>query len=118
MKILGSILLKITGLSLFKDLYTSCADLYKDIKNINFWDSIVGWTIKLYSLTLVIPLSGTALFVIWKILGYETRYTFFTTLWKIWTDFYINGSFLDIAAWRWQIVLIIFSFIFVATQKD
>jgi hypothetical protein len=118
MKTLGLILLKITGLSLLKDFYKSCSDLYQDIKNIDFWDSVIGWTIKLYSLTLVIPFAGSALFIIWKILGQESRYTFFKTLWKIWSDFYITGSFLDISAWRWQILLIIFSFIFVATQKD
>lgn len=122
MKILKFILNAIFPLFLFKTLFLNIKDDMKDgaaeLKKFDFWDSNIGWTLKLYSLTSVIPIAGTVMIIFFSILGQTMRYSFFEGIWRMWSDFYVTGTFLDIAAWRWQIILLIVAFIFNLSNKN
>ncbi len=122
MKILKFILNIIFPFLLFKTLFLNIKDDMKDgvcaLKKFDFWDSNIGWTLKLYSLTSVIPFAGTVMIILFSILGQTMKYSFFEGIWRMWCDFYITGTFLDVAAWRWQIILLIVAFIFNIANKD
>lgn len=102
------LLLPITNIKTFRTAIS-------ELKNIDFWNSNLGWTIKLYSLTIVIPFSGTIMVILFKILGQTTK-QIFELLYDIWVGFYFNGSFLSIDAWRWQLVLFIIAFLFTLSE--
>jgi hypothetical protein len=104
---------------LFKDYKKTFKDIKKESKDFDFWNSNIGLALKLYSLTIVIPILST-LFVIFGniLIPGKMRHGFFEGIWDSWYGFYVSGQFYDIAAWRWQIVLLIFSFIFVVLEKD
>lgn len=71
------------------------------------------WTLKLYALTLVLPLVLTIMNVLLVgILGIETTYGFLMNFKVIWVDYYFTGSFLNIDAWRWQLGLLFCAFLF------
>jgi len=74
----------------------------------------IEWTLKVYSLTTVIPITMTIINVVFcGLLGIETIYGgFWMNLKVIWVDYYLTGIFLDIEAWRWQLGLLFFSFLF------
>jgi len=73
----------------------------------------LGWTFKLYALTLVLPISLTIMnILVVGILGVETKFGFFTNLKIIWIDYYFTGSFLNIDAWRWHLGLLFLLFLF------
>lgn len=103
---------------IFKNLKCSLVDIKKDLNEFDFWDSNIGWSIKLYTLTTVIPLMGTVMMLFWTILGQSMKFGFFEGVWELWSSFYVTGTFLDIDAWRWQILLLLFAFIFTISQKD
>lgn len=74
--------------------------------------SDIIWSLKLYSLILVIPITlsiANILFV--GIIGIDTQYGFLMNFKKIWIDFFFTGHFLSIAAWRIHIALLVSSFI-------
>lgn len=65
------------------------------------------WALKLYSLTLIIPICLTiANICIVGILGVETKYSFLMNFKVIWIDYYFTGSLGGIPAWRWQLLLL------------
>ena len=68
------------------------------------------WSLKLYSLTLIFPIVFTMAIVFITVLDLETKYGFWEMMKISWIDFYFTGSFLDIDAWRWHIILLIASF--------
>jgi hypothetical protein len=73
----------------------------------------IEWTFKLYALTLVLPITLSIINVIFcVILGMETKFGFWVNFKVVWIDYYFTGSFLDIAAWRWQLGLLFCSFLF------
>lgn len=73
----------------------------------------IEWTLKLYSLTIAIPLTFSVLNIfLCGIFGIETEFGFWMNFKVIWIDYYFTGSFLDISAWRWQIGLLFLSFFF------
>lgn len=53
------------------------------------------WALKLYSLTLVLPITFTLIAIFVIILGIETQVSFLEMLKGAWVDFYFTGSFLD-----------------------
>lgn len=72
----------------------------------------LGWALKFYCLTLVIPISLTIMNILFvAILGVVTKFGFLMNLKIIWIDYYFTGSFLNIDAWRWQLCLLLFSFL-------
>ena len=68
------------------------------------------WSLKLYSLTLIFPIVFTMAIVLITVLDIETKYGFWKMMKISWIDFYFTGSFLDIDAWRWHIILLLVSF--------
>jgi hypothetical protein len=73
----------------------------------------IEWTFKLYALTLVLPIGLSIMNVIFcGILSMETKFGFWMNFKVVWIDYYFTGSFLDIAAWRWQLGLLFCSFLF------
>jgi hypothetical protein len=119
MKILKNILfILFPFIPIFKNIKSDWSDIGKDLKDFDFWDSNIGWTLKLYTLTAVIPFAGTVMILIFTILGQSMKFGFFEGIWKLWSGFYATGTFLDIAAWRWQLFLLLFAFIFTISQKD
>jgi len=119
MKILKTIFITLFPfIHIFKNLKSSLEDFKKDLKEFDFWDSNIGWSIKLYTLTTVIPFAGTVMMLFWTILGQSMKFGFFEGVWELWSDFYITGTFLNIDAWRWQLFLLLFAFIFTISQKD
>ena len=75
-------------------------------------------TLTLYSLTLVLPITGTVLNIIVIILGIDLKYDFFERLYVIWIDYYFTGSLMNIDAWRIHIVGLILTFIFIKLDYD
>jgi len=102
----------------FYDMFKRFKSDLSELKGFDFWDSDIGWTLKLYVLTTVIPICGTVMIFLMTILGQSMKYSFFRGIWEIWSGFYVTGTFLDIAAWRWQILLLVVAFFFTITQKD
>lgn len=73
----------------------------------------LGWTLKLYALTLVLPLTLTIMNILCVgILGFETKFGFLMNFKVIWIDYYFTGSFLNVDAWRWHLGLLFCSFLF------
>ena len=95
-----------TVLKSLKGVLKSLLDIIMD-KKYDFWNSIVGWTVKLYSLTVIIPLAATIILLAYYILGIPTE----GNIMDIWFNFYIYGSFLGVESWRWHILLLLLSFI-------
>ena len=82
------------------------------MKWINIKDDL-EWTLKLYALTLVLPLALTVINILFVgIIGVETKFGFLMNFKFIWIDYYFTGSFLNIDAWRWQLGLLFCSFLF------
>lgn len=73
----------------------------------------IEWTLRLYSLTLVLPISLSIMNIIFcGILGLHTKFGFWMNFKICWIDYYFTGQFLNIDAWRWQLGLLLFSFLF------
>jgi len=73
----------------------------------------IGWTFKMYALTLVLPIVLSIMNVIFcGILGVETKFGFWINFKVVWIDYYFTGSLLDIEAWRWHLALLFSLFIF------
>lgn len=81
----------------------------------DFWNSDLGITIKLYSLTIIPPLILSILIIIMCILN-PVKFSVFS-IFDVWSDFYISGLFLDVVAWRWQTVLLLISFLIAKFDK-
>lgn len=72
----------------------------------------LGWTLKLYALTLVIPITLTIMnILVVGILGLETKFGFLMNFKVIWVD-YFTGNFINVDAWRWHLGLLFCSFLF------
>jgi hypothetical protein len=65
------------------------------------------WVLKLYSLTLVIPVIISILNIAVGILGIKTKYGFLGTFKVAWVDYYITGKFCGIDAWRWHLLILL-----------
>jgi hypothetical protein len=77
----------------------------------------LGLALKLYSLTLVIPISVSIINILFcGILGVESIHGFWGNFYHIWIGFYFTGTFLGIIAWKWQLFLFLFSFLFTFTE--
>lgn len=61
------------------------------------------WTIKLFSLTLIIPIVGSLFLVFAGILGMDLKFGFLMSFKVLWIDYYFTGSIFDIDAWRWHL---------------
>lgn len=73
---------------------------------------IIEWTLKLYSMTLIIPITMTIVDLLFVgILDLPTKYGFLYGLKVIWIDYYFTGYFLGIIAWKIQLCLLIISLI-------
>lgn len=72
------------------------------------------WSIKLYSLVIVIPITFTVIYVIWLILGMDPA----TPLWEMWVKYFATGSLLDIVAWRWHLFLFFFANLITISTKN
>jgi hypothetical protein len=76
-------------------------------------------SIKLYSLTLVLPIILTIMnIVIVGIIGFETTSGFWMNFKLIWIDYYITGSIVEIDAWRIHLGLLFCSFLFIKLAKN
>ena len=64
--------------------------------------------LKLYSLTLVLPVTLTfvAILVV-GIIGIKTNIGLVDIIYTIWGEYYITGIFLGASVWRWHLGLII-----------
>lgn len=60
-------------------------------------------TLRIYALSLAIPLGCTVVFVLGFILGLETVYSFWDTIEILWVGFYFTGEFMGIDSWRWHL---------------
>jgi hypothetical protein len=65
------------------------------------------WVLKLYSLTLVIPVIISVLNIAAGILGIKTKYGFLGTFKVAWVDYYFTGSFYGIDSWRWHLLILL-----------
>lgn len=73
----------------------------------------IKWTLKLYSLTTVLPITlSIGNIILCGIFGVESIHGFWMNFKIIWIDYYFTGSFCEIDAWRWQLGLFFFAFIF------
>lgn len=91
-------------------------ETWTNIKNVVVWESILEhleWTFKFYSFTLIIPIFYSVAYVIFTILGINESVEFF----EIWFDYFATGDFLDIAAWRWQLLLFLIANVIVLLSK-
>lgn len=94
---------------------------FKSIKSISFggfWNTTLGWSIKLYSLTLVIPIVISLMLFVWFILGLDMKYPLIEGIFRAFSDFYITGSLFGISAWRWQILLFLLSLGITITEES
>lgn len=83
------------------------------MKKMNKTKDDLKWVFKLYSLTLVLPLTLTIMNILFVgILGLETKFGFLMNLKIIWIDYYFTGSFLNVDAWRCHLALLFCSFLF------
>lgn len=70
------------------------------------------WTLKIYSLTLVIPISVSAINILMVgILGIPSLHGFWENFYYIWIGYYFTGNFIGIIAYKWQLFLLAISFI-------
>ena len=77
------------------------------------------WTLKLYSLTLVIPIAFSIINIVFVgILGVETVYGFWMNFKILWVDYYFTGSFVGIDAWRWHLALLFCAFLFTIFETE
>jgi len=70
------------------------------------------WTLKLYSLTLVLPLTLSIMNILVGILGIKTIFGVWMNFKVIWIDYYFTSSFCNIDAWRWHLGLLFLSYLF------
>jgi hypothetical protein len=69
-------------------------------------------TLKLFSITLIIPLSFTFLtFLLMVILNISSSESFLEINETFWFNYYINGIFVNIESYRIHLMLLIFCFI-------
>lgn len=77
------------------------------------------WTVKLYSLTLVLPLALTIMNILFiGIIGLKTKFGFLMNFKIIWIDYYFTGSFLNIDAWKWYLGLLFCSFLIIKLKLN
>ena len=75
-------------------------------------DNII-WTLKLYTLTLVLPISLSIINVLFcGILGVETKFDFLTNFKIIWIDYYFTGSFNGVESWKIHLGILFLLFMF------
>lgn len=83
----------------------------------NWFEENVIWTLKLYSITLVIPIAGSILNILMcGILGIGDD--FLLNFKKLWIDYYFTGTILGVVAWRFQLGILFLCFIFNKLLKD
>lgn len=77
---------------------------------------ILEYTIKLWLLTYIIPLSFTLFGCIFLILGLLSPSIFLVKIYNVWVDFF-TGQFLNIDAWRIHLAILFVCFIFVSLNQ-
>lgn len=71
------------------------------------------YTLKLYSLTLIIPITLTIINILFVgILGYESNSGFLMNFKIIWVNYYFTGSVLNVYAFRWHLGILFCCFLF------
>jgi hypothetical protein len=78
---------------------------------------IIILTIKVYLLTIVIPLSITIFLIFGGILGLNLENGLLDSIKEIWLNYYFTGTISSVNAWKIQIVLFIISFIIVLDEE-
>jgi len=77
----------------------------------------LGLTLRLYSLTLAIPLAGSVVNVLFcGVLGFEPLHGFWGNFYHVWIGYYLTGHFLGIIAYKWQLFLFCIAFLFTFTE--
>ena len=77
----------------------------------------LGLALKLYSLTLVIPISVSIINILFcGILGFESIHGFWGNFYHVWIGYYFAGHFLGIIAYKWQLFLFCIAFLFTFTE--
>jgi hypothetical protein len=76
--------------------------------------------LKLYAaLSLFFIVSVTILVILFGgVLGMPTKHGFFETIRLLWVNYFFNGYFLGIVAWRWQLLLLILTTITSLSERD
>ena len=95
-------------------IYSTVTTL-RSIKWLNLWGGNLGTTVKIWSLTFIIPLLYTVLiFLSTFLLGTpEEIVNVIPRIIDSWVDFYITGTLLTISAWKIHIVLLFICFVIV-----
>lgn len=90
----------------------------KDL-DINRKISIIEWTIKLWLLTIAIPISSTIVAIFLTIMGFaELDFSKLVDfIYQEWIGFYISGYLLGIIAWKIHLGILFLSFIFSASTN-
>lgn len=91
----------------------------KILNNLIIFKNDLISTIKLYSLTIILPVLTTLILIIISILGLNSEliYGFWGTLKFLWIDYYITGHIGIVSAWRIHIVVFIFCYIITLFAK-
>lgn len=71
------------------------------------WDWI-KWVFRLYFLTVTIPLILTLIWLISVVLGIPEMQLRNPDIIDVWIKYYYNGSFIDVIAWKWHLVIFMF----------
>lgn len=76
------------------------------------------WTLKLYSITLLIPISMSIINILFfGILGIESENGFLMNFKIIWIDYFFTGYFCDIVAWRIHLFILVLCFLIHKVNK-
>ena len=76
------------------------------------------WTLKLYSITLSIPISMSIINILFiGILGIESKNDFLINFKVIWIDYFFTGYFCDIVAWRIHLFILVLCFLIHKVNK-
>lgn len=81
--------------------------------------SVLEWSIKLWLLTIVIPITFTIIWtIIVGILGYDAPYEYLEGLSKFWSGYYVTGKLFDITAWKWHLAILFVCFLASLSTRD
>lgn len=76
------------------------------------------WTLKLYSITLSIPITMSIINILFVgILGIKSHFDFLLNFKVIWIDYFITGYLCDIVAWRIHLFILVLCFLIHKVNK-
>ena len=79
---------------------------------------IIKGTFELYIITLIIPFVMTIMVVFAIVMGITYEHGYLMKIKDLWVGFYYDGIFMGVIAWRWQLGLLLLSFIFFLSSSD